>query len=109
MGVTVTSWPTHQYTLTISQSSALGLIERRRAYSSIALSHGMALFLAFFFYVGCFLSFSFFFFKQKTAYEITRRLEFRRVLFRSIPDPRISALAVRILEAAKAEVPGDEI
>src|SRR2546426_10438871 len=25
----------------------------------------------------------FFFFKQKTAYEITRRLEFRRVLFRS--------------------------
>jgi hypothetical protein len=25
------------------------------------------------------------------------------------PDPRISALAVRILDAAKAEVPGDEI
>src|SRR6266576_3251247 len=28
--------------------------------------------------------FSFFFFKQKTAYEISTRLEFRRVLFRSI-------------------------
>ena len=26
----------------------------------------------------------FFFFKQKTAYEITRWLEFRRVLFRSV-------------------------
>src|SRR5438034_4152914 len=30
-----------------------------------------------------FLFFFFFFFKQKTAYEITVRLEFRRVLFRS--------------------------
>src|SRR5205807_3484711 len=31
----------------------------------------------------------FFFFKQKTAYEITRRLEFRRVLFRSLMKSRI--------------------
>src|SRR6266511_4477394 len=30
----------------------------------------------------------FFFFKQKTAYEIFTRLEFRRVLFRSRPDQR---------------------
>src|SRR5207248_8780474 len=32
-----------------------------------------------------FFFFFFFFFKQKTAYEIVRRLEFRRVLFRSSP------------------------
>src|SRR5207245_6581034 len=30
----------------------------------------------------------FFFFKQKTAYEMLPRLEFRRVLFRSRPKPR---------------------
>ena len=30
----------------------------------------------------------FFFFKQKTAYEIGQLLEFRRVLFRSVPSAR---------------------
>src|SRR5256885_9230235 len=33
---------------------------------------------------ACYLISSLFFFKQKTAYEITKSLEFRRVLFRSV-------------------------
>src|SRR5580698_10343234 len=42
----------------------------------------------FFFFFFIFLCFFFFFFKQKTAYEIDMRLEFRRVLFRSLRRPR---------------------
>src|SRR5437588_3977712 len=41
------------------------------------------LYHSFFIFVCSRLFFFFFFFKQKTAYEITVRLEFRRVLFRS--------------------------
>src|SRR5438105_8033105 len=41
------------------------------------------LILCFFFFLLC-CFFFFFFFKQKTAYEIHSRLEFRRVLFRSL-------------------------
>src|SRR6266480_1249177 len=41
--------------------------------------------------------FVFFFFKQKTAYEIDMRLEFRRVLFRSVwPETAVSDVVVRI-------------
>ena len=39
----------------------------------------------------------FFFFKQKTAYEITRGLEFRRVLFRSADDDVCSTILGRSL------------
>src|SRR3712207_225781 len=36
----------------------------------------------------------FFFFKQKTAYEILALLEFRRVLFRSLAEPPLARLTV---------------
>src|ERR1039457_3405969 len=42
----------------------------------------------------CSLSLFFFFFKHKTAYEITRLLEFRRVLFRSRLRSRLGRLRV---------------
>src|SRR5690242_21947520 len=38
--------------------------------------------------IGAYGAEVFFFFKQKTAYEIDMGLEFRRVLFRSTPSPR---------------------
>src|SRR6267143_3953656 len=41
------------------------------------------MFIIFFFTITCLINFVFFFFKQKTAYEMELRLEFRRVLFRS--------------------------
>src|SRR6266508_5276325 len=42
----------------------------------------------------------FFFFKQKTAYEMATRLEFRRVLFRSEPGDRTGPQVVPVREAA---------
>src|SRR5205814_6427486 len=44
----------------------------------------------------------FFFFKQKTAYEMPKRLEFRRVLFRSHRDQRLVGVGHDAAEAAVA-------
>src|SRR5215467_7937896 len=46
----------------------------------------------------------FFFFKQKTAYEITRGLEFRRVLFRSAGQRERSAVPEDGLDAGVGDV-----
>src|SRR6266568_7124537 len=46
--------------------------------------------------------FCFFFFKQKTAYEMELGLEFRRVLFRSAPGP----ISPGVLAAARVALPG---
>src|SRR5690242_21947752 len=56
--------------------------------------------------IGAYGAEVFFFFKQKTAYEIDMGLEFRRVLFRSLHQhapARIVALPVDVVEGVAAE------
>src|SRR6266508_5328622 len=50
----------------------------------------------------CVIRVRFFFFKQKTAYEMATLLEFRRVLFRSLVSFRGSRATVRVVEAGGA-------